>query len=349
MDNPPSLGLRIGLVVGSLVVSLLAAEVAVRLATGGAFRQLPIYTAHPTTGIALLPDAQGTLRAPGGHLTTVHTNHDGQRPTGAPAASWLVVGDSQVLGLGVEDAETFAAVGTTAGLSLRAAGVPGYGVEDALRAARAHLTPSTLGVLLVVNQANDAHEWGHPVEDRFTTAGGWLLPVGRAHGWRRTFFASPLAHLHLLHHLVVLTAGTPEALHEPQWTADVAFAQGVADAVIAFAQSVDVPVQVAFLPVDLAASPDRVGYSPFSEAVGDRTPWTDTSVARSLRLALPKDIGFVDLTPALRRADSFLPHDYHLSPKGHARVAVALVPRLATPAAPERDRNPEPAPPGETP
>ncbi|MEY4580525.1 MAG: hypothetical protein RL701_5228 [Pseudomonadota bacterium] len=125
-------------VVAGIVAGLLLAEVAFHVRSGGAFPHLNFYEPDSALGVHLAPHAQMQLAFSGNPSTQVATNRLGFRGADWPQAATrnhdiLVVGDSQVFGLGVEHTQTFstqleAALG--AGVHVFNAGVPTYGPQE---------------------------------------------------------------------------------------------------------------------------------------------------------------------------------------------------------------------------
>jgi lysophospholipase L1-like esterase len=336
----PSLRLRIAVFTISLVITGIVAELIVRRLDGNAFPRLRMFELERDGSITLEPNATSRLIASRGAVCEIATGTYGVRthragePAG-PRGAWLVVGDSQVLGFGVADSETFAARATAAGVPMVNAGVPGYGVEDALHRAAELLDPlRPRGVIVVVNQANDWEEIRQPAQSRFRVRGGWLLQASTADGWKAHYLASPLSRFHLFYYAMQpLFSGGPvgfaAASSAPEWLIapqlQSAATRDMADAVHAFArQHPGVEVVVAFLPVDCATSPTRAARSPFAPLLGGRAPWRDRTLSEQLRASLAAT-PMIDLMPVLGRADEFLDGDYHLSPGGHQAVAQALV------------------------
>ncbi|MCB9665489.1 MAG: hypothetical protein H6732_15360 [Alphaproteobacteria bacterium] len=316
----------------SLVLSLAVAEGIVRLADGGAFAQLRAFAADAHDGVVMVEGAYAVRRPDGRHTTVTLGPHGLRRTPPSDGPTWLLLGDSQALGLGVADDEAMAAVATARGpVRVLPVAVPGYGVGDALRRAGSLLDAlHPDGVLLLVNQANDWDEAGRPVETRYEVGGGWLLPRS-APAWARSFFATPLSGSHLLHHAVVVLAADLEAV-PPVWTTDAdatarATARLAADVQQFAAAHPGLPLRVAYLPLDATTSPERAAASPYAALLRGPTP----DLLAALRTALPGH-AVVDLTPALGDPSSFLEHDYHLSPEGHGRVAEVLVAALAEPS-----------------
>lgn len=168
-----ALGLGLGLVI---------AEGAFWVRDKGAFPHLNIYVEDADRGVRLRPGATERIRFSNNPVTSVRINEDGYRGAAwpAPAAEEIiVVGDSQVFGLGVEESETFSAVLQTAlggGAVVRNLGVPTYGpreynaVVDESLGKRAAKT-----VVYVVNLANDLFEATRPNRDRHAVWDGWAV------------------------------------------------------------------------------------------------------------------------------------------------------------------------------
>ncbi len=164
-----------------LVIGLVIAEFAFSLRDGGAFPHLNLYEPDPALGVKLRPNAEMKLRvADTNPVTTVRTNALGYRGGAWPEPTKgevLVVGDSQVFGLGVEEDETFSAkLSKQLGVPVLNAGVPTYGpreytavVEDVLRTRK----PAT--VIYVMNLSNDLFEVDRSNASRHTVWDGWAV------------------------------------------------------------------------------------------------------------------------------------------------------------------------------
>ena len=326
---------KAGVMAASAGLGLVGAEVIVRAGSGGALPHLRLFV-QDGDRIGLQPDACAAVRHAAGHRFEVCADAGGHRrlPAETPqeaTAPWLAVGDSQVLGMGVDGSETFAARnGWING------GVPGHGVEDAIATARAAAgEDATSGVVVVVNQANDWEEALVPAGRRYRVAGGMLLRSATATTGGTVFWDSPLSRLHLLSYAALLVSA-PRVADEataPGWLADPrsqqATSAAMAGAIRAFATShPDLTVITAFLPVDVAISEDRVPSSPFGRYAGSVTPapWEESTLRDQLRSALDgSPVRFVDLgAPLAATPDAFLDADYHLSAAGHAAVAAHL-------------------------
>lgn len=168
-------------VVLGLALGVGLAEVVFSQRDAGAFPHLNLYVADEALGVKLQPNARMKLRvADTNPVTTVRTNAQGFRGDDWPAPTpgeLLVVGDSQVFGLGVEEGETFSArLSELLGVPVLNAGVPTYGpreytavVEEVLRARR----PAT--VVYVMNLSNDLFEVDRPNKDRHAVWDGWAV------------------------------------------------------------------------------------------------------------------------------------------------------------------------------
>lgn len=331
MADEPSLVLKLAVLAVSTLGSLGVAELVVRAVDGGALPSPRLYvaTAEPP-GVALAADA--SARASGaGRVVTIATGPFGVRQPADVDPTWLVVGDSQALGLGVEGADTFAARLAVHGVRAWNAGVVGYGVEDALARADALLAARPFaGVVVAVNRVNDPDELGAPIDARFEVVDGWLLPPRAA---VRPIYALGLGRLHLVSHAVrALAVGRAGDEAPPRWLVDPAAdaslrrAWNVALAGFA-ARHPGLDVVVVELPVDVVRFPERRGRS----SLGPRFPEADAARWRAWRVPLA-GAGFrtVDVDAVLR-PEHFLDGDYHLDEAGHAAVADALGPALAAP------------------
>ena len=171
---------RVAMVLGGLALGLVIAEVVFYYRDDGAFPHLNIYVADPDLGVRLEPGATEQVSFGGNPVTSVRINGEGYRGGAWPPArpdDVLVVGDSQVFGLGVEENQAFAAV--VAGQLHRTVlngGVPTYGPGEyraviAEQLARRH--PST--VVLTLNLVNDLFEAERANKDRHAVWDGWAV------------------------------------------------------------------------------------------------------------------------------------------------------------------------------
>jgi len=168
------------MVFAGLFLGLVVAEGVFYYRDRGAFPHLNIYVADPELGVRLLPSATENVAFSGNPLTHVQINRDGYRGDELPPPGKddiLVVGDSQVFGLGVEQDETFSArLGKTIGKPVMNGGVPTYGPAEyraviAEQLARRH--PKT--VVLTINLVNDLFEIQHLNKDRHVVWDGWAV------------------------------------------------------------------------------------------------------------------------------------------------------------------------------
>ncbi|MGE3459626.1 MAG: hypothetical protein AB7O24_31225 [Kofleriaceae bacterium] len=171
---------RTGMVIGGLAVGLIVAELVFRARADGAFPHLNIYAADPELGVRLMPGASQRVSFGGNPVTEVRINSAGYRGAELPAPASdevLVVGDSQVFGLGVEEHQTFSAVMAKAsGKPVVNGGVPTYGPAEYRAVIAEQLTqrhPKT--VVLTINLVNDLFEVQRPNKDRHAVWDGWAV------------------------------------------------------------------------------------------------------------------------------------------------------------------------------
>src|ERR1044071_5197917 len=103
---------RCAMMLGGLAAGAGVAEAVFAYRDGGAFPHLNVYVADPELGVRLEPGATEAVAFGGNPVTRVRINRDGFRGDELPPPGVddvLVVGDSQVFGLGVEQDETFSA------------------------------------------------------------------------------------------------------------------------------------------------------------------------------------------------------------------------------------------------
>jgi hypothetical protein len=167
--------------VGGLVLGLVLAEAAFHVRDHGAFPHLNLYVTDARLGVRLRPGGSQRLAFGSNPVTSVRIGREGLRGGGLPPPGEdevLVVGDSQVFGLGVEEGETASAdlSRILGGRTVINAGVPTYGppeynavLEELLPARRART------VVYVLNLANDLFEASHPNRERHCVWDGWAV------------------------------------------------------------------------------------------------------------------------------------------------------------------------------
>lgn len=182
-------GKRFAQVIAGVVVGLGLAEAAFWVRDDGAFPHVAFYVSDDTLGTRLQPNASQRIAFGGNPTTTISTNSRGYRGADWPATAAdkngsekngvLVVGDSQVYGLGVENDATFSSVlAQESGRPVLNGGVPTYGpfeyaaVVDEVLAERG---ASTSHVVFVVNLANDLFEATRPNKERHKVWDGWAV------------------------------------------------------------------------------------------------------------------------------------------------------------------------------
>ncbi|MBK9756473.1 MAG: hypothetical protein IPO88_23845 [Nannocystis sp.] len=157
-----------------------ASEYAFDRRDDGAFPHVNFYLPDPELGVRLEPGASMRFRLRENPVSTIHVNSRGFRgpewPDPAPT-DILVVGDSQVFGLGVDDDATFSArLAAASGRAVLNAGVPTYGPREYLATARELLAQRKLAtVVVVLNFVNDPFELGRPNHERHAVWDGWAV------------------------------------------------------------------------------------------------------------------------------------------------------------------------------
>lgn len=172
-----ALGLGLGLVL---------TEVAFATRAEHAFPHVNFYVPDAELGARLEPGAEMAFRLGDNPLTHIAVNSKGYRGPEWPAESpgeILVVGDSQVFGLGVDDDQTFSAVlATELARPVLNAGVPTYGPPEYLATTRALLEEreGIDTVVYVLNFLNDPFELERPNRERHAIWDGWAVQIETA-------------------------------------------------------------------------------------------------------------------------------------------------------------------------
>ncbi|MBC7793985.1 MAG: hypothetical protein H7Z43_09765 [Clostridia bacterium] len=168
-----------------LVVGLSIAELAFWLRDDRAFPHLNTYLPDGVLGVRLRPGAIERIRFGGNPTTTIRINADGYRGADWPRIvdnAVVVVGDSQVFGLGVEEDEVFTArLAEAIKRPVLNAGVPTFGPPEMIAIIRelmAKEKPRT--VVFTVNLANDLFELERPNRERHSVWDGWAVRIETA-------------------------------------------------------------------------------------------------------------------------------------------------------------------------
>ncbi len=174
-----------GAVAVGLALGLGLAEAAFRWVDGGALPHLDVYLPDAEAGVRLEPGATARVRVADNPVTEVRINSGGFRGADWPApeaGELVVVGDSQVFGLGVEETETFSArLSELRGVGVRNAGVPTWGPpEFEVLVGRLLEERRPAAVVYVVNLANDLFEVERPNSLRHTAWDGWAVRLETA-------------------------------------------------------------------------------------------------------------------------------------------------------------------------
>lgn len=177
----------------AVLKTVLRAAAGIALATGiaetashfhdhGAFPHFNGYMSDAQLGVRLRPGAaQRVALGENNPITSVRVNREGLRGADHPTPTEgeiLVVGDSQVFGLGVEEQETASAeLGRILGGPVVInAGVPTYGPPEYNAVVQQMLSQRRVAtVVYVVNMIDDLFEASHPNAERHTVWDGWSV------------------------------------------------------------------------------------------------------------------------------------------------------------------------------
>lgn len=165
-----------GLAVGSGI-----AEAVMASRDDGAFPHLNVYVTDPELGLRLRPGLSQRIAFGPNPTTSVRINAQGFRGADFPAPGddeVLVVGDSQVFGLGVEEGETTPAqlAAIMGGKTVLNGGVPTYGPAEYTKViAEVFEKRHPKTVIYVVNFANDLFEAPRPNKERHKVWDGWAV------------------------------------------------------------------------------------------------------------------------------------------------------------------------------
>ncbi len=325
-----------GLLSSSLIVSLLIAEMGLRLVAPQSPSWLDIYRALPDDrAYALQPNTRRDVVTGEGHWTVTTDEHGFRssgtqhRPDDAPVA--LVLGDSFTFGQGVSDADTFVAqLGARADVPFRLhnSGVGGYGpvqyrlvLDDWISTQRApHVA------IIVIFTGNDFFDciW----DKRVPVRDGVLGDDGGWRSWLRR-------RLHM-YRLVsrVWQQLTPAPANNPR--------RGISTSMqdpAAWERPPLLEAQAAFTTqIRHMAETGRLHgiqlmgvIIPSQDLVRQQDRQEPVAVSRAAAAFIEAKVEFLDSTDALRvlgAERAFLQRDGHLTPSGHAAVAALLAPHL---------------------
>jgi hypothetical protein len=336
--------------------TLAAAEALAAWSQGSAFPYLNIFEADARYGVVLESNASTRVRTRKGRVSSIRTNEHGFRGprVSSPGGSILLLGDSQVLGFGVEENETVAGRLRAAGFEAHAVAVPSWGpIELALAAEDwvPRLRPKT--VVFFANIANDWPEANVPNAERSTARDGWLARR-RPDLTPETLTGFPgrrwlLARSHLVFSLralralrakrpaTELTLGAPAAERMLTQVGELSAPRGddrsrltglVRRAVRAC--KARCRVVVAILPMDVQV--DDREWTKYGRAARDLSSLASLSEGLLYDLRTLEVLA-LDLLPTLRAASpgAFLDDDPHLSSRGHEAIALQLRAVLSAP------------------
>jgi hypothetical protein len=309
---------RLAAVLGSIVLTMLAAEVGLRIASPAAIERQgfpaitevdsggPYFRMRASTEFTHTWDGDPYGTLPEGALLTYRIDAAGYRSgaAGGHGTSLVVLGDSFTFGEGVEVEDRFTEI---LGPDVFNAGVPGWSTLDEVAVLPELLAARGPRAVLIVVQPNDAVPIPHA--QQHTT--GDLLALGATGSGSRL--------------LTVLRSGAASQATEEwylsYWTGERREFGGEVTAALVRAAELcrtrDVRFGVAAFPIL-----HRLDEYPFDD------------VTQVLREACKREgIAFLDLLPAFEGAEASAlwvhPADHHPNAAAHARVAAALRPFVA--------------------
>jgi hypothetical protein len=175
---------RILAVLTGLLVGLAITEAVFWFRDDGAFPHVNFYQQDAELGVRLRPHASMRFGFQDNPVNDIEVNSQGYRgPEWTDAESEiLVVGDSQVFGLGVNDDEPMAAqLAQLTGRNVINGGVPTYGPLEYTAVVRELLEARDIRtVVYVVNMANDFFEDTRPNTERHAVWDGWAVRLETA-------------------------------------------------------------------------------------------------------------------------------------------------------------------------
>lgn len=168
-----------GVILG-LLAGVLIAEGVFWLRDDGAFPHVNFYQVDAELGVRLRPGATMRFGFQDNPVNDIQVNSQGYRGEDWPegrADEILVVGDSQVFGLGVNDDETMASqLAELSGRPVINGGVPTYGPQEYTAVAGELLAARDIRtVVYVVNMSNDFFEDARPNIQRHAVWDGWAV------------------------------------------------------------------------------------------------------------------------------------------------------------------------------
>lgn len=176
---------RLALAGVALVLGLMLGEGVARVWSAGAFPHANFYVPDDALGVRLAPGASMRFQLPGNPASDIRVNAGGYRGADWPAPGddeILVVGDSQVFGLGVEGDETFSAgLAAATGRTVLNGGVPTYGPGEYAAVVGEVLEQRPVStVVLTLNMSNDLFELDRPNRERHAVWDGWAVRIETA-------------------------------------------------------------------------------------------------------------------------------------------------------------------------
>ena len=167
-------------IIGGILSGIILMEVIFSIHDEWSFPHVNIYQNHPEFGVILQSNASQYLKIHSNPRTFIQTNERGYRGEhylNPQEEEIIIVGDSQVFGLGVEESETFSAqLQKQTGRPVLNAGIPTYGPIEYTEVAKNLIRerkPKTL--IYTINLVNDLFEYNRPNTNRHEEWDGWAV------------------------------------------------------------------------------------------------------------------------------------------------------------------------------
>ncbi len=174
---------RIASVLLAVMVTAMIGEAAAAKRDRGGFPHFNGYRADKELGLRLKSNFDTSIAFKKNPVGKIHVNTNGYRGKDWPtdrAGEIVMIGDSQVFGLGVNDNETAAFVlGKRQRWPVINMGVPTYGPFEYLAMIDEAAKRSPREIVVVLNFGNDIFELDHPNRSRHVVLDGWALRGGK--------------------------------------------------------------------------------------------------------------------------------------------------------------------------
>jgi hypothetical protein len=340
-------------ILAGIVTGLSLSECIYSHTAAGTHVHLNRYQAHPVRGFGFQPDVCQRHRLED-KITEICTDKLGFRN---PAQAWnrpneiLLLGDSQVMGLGVEYEQSMAAIlEKQSHKNVYSAAIPDYGPREyqlLLEELVPKLHPKQ--VILVYSFNTDVIDQAFRVSSTMAVSHGWLIHKAKINeqNWILPIKLELMNHSHILYRLflpreekqsstspyldtfeVIFDIARDYDLYHPSDPSAGNVVHSLFDKPILKAQQYcqehAVQLKIAALPMDVQVSPKA--WDKYDAPTELRKQTNTKMVEQLVTSAHAKKIAAVNLLPDLRAAEgsTYFSHDPHLNATGHLVVGSVL-------------------------